>query len=216
VEKIYDFAANYQSDNEMKDYYDQNGYVSIKNGISREDIEEIVDDLTDIFSQFATDPENQIDSAIVNLDKSDKPKLHELHQVASKICSFGKVTSSLSKYVNAIYGKRVPQFNISSGFLLGIPKDERLVYNFHQESNYMKGFEDIFNIHYPLLRTSSIENGTMSVIAGTHKLKTLDFEKAKKSDNSYTDLVPVDIEHIKESFEERHNFLEVGDVLVFH
>lgn len=80
----------------------------------------------------------------------------------------------------------------------------------------MKGFEDIFNIHYPILRTSSIENGTMSVIAGSHKLKTLDFEKKRKSNNSNTDLVPVDIDEIKESFEEQHNYLEVGDVLIFH
>ncbi len=216
MEKIYDYPAEYLTDADMKIFYEQNGYISISNGISHGDISEIVDDLTHVFSPFASDSLHPIDSAIVDLDKRDKPKLHELQQVASKLSSFGKIASGLSKHVNAIYGGRVPQFDISSGFLLGIPKDERLVYNFHQESNYMKGFEDIFNIHYPLLRTSSIENGTMSVIAGSHKLKTLDFEKKRKSDNSYTDLVPVDIDQIKESFEERHNYLEVGDVLIFH
>jgi hypothetical protein len=216
VKKIYDYPAEYSRDEEIKDFYEQNGYVSIKNGISNGDIKEIVDDLTQIFSPFATDPEHPIDSAIVDLDKRDKPKLHELHYISSKLYSFAKIGSALSKYVNAIYGKRVPQFGITRGFLLSIPKDERLIYNFHQESNYMKGFEDIFNIHYPLLRTSVIENGTMSVIAGSHKLKTLDFERSRKSDNSYTDLVPVNIDQIKESFEERYNFLEVGDVLIFH
>mgnify|MGYP001304761879 FL=1 len=213
---IYDYPAEYTQDTYIKNFYDQNGYVSIKNGIPREDIEEIVDDLTQIFSPFATDPAYPIDSAIIDLDKHDKTKLHKLHQDASRLYSFSRIGSAVSNYVNAIHGKRIQQFNIACGFLLSIPKDERLTYNFHQESNYMKGFKDIFNIHYPLIRTSVVENGTMSVLAGSHKLKTLDFEKSRKSDNSYTDLVPVNIDQIKESCEERYNFLEVGDVLIFH
>jgi len=216
MNKIYDYPVKYASEDDIKDFYEKNGYVSIKNGIPTNDINEVISDLTLIFSPFATDHKHLIDSAIIDLDKRDKPKLYELYLVASKLFSFTKIGSSVSKYVNAIYGERVPQFNIGSGFLLGIPKDERLIYNHHQESNYMKGFDDIFNVHYPLLRTSVIENGTMSVLAGTHKLNTLNFEKSRKSNNSYTDLVPVDIDKIKESFEERHNFLEVGDVLLFH
>ena len=47
-------------------------------------------------------------------------------------------------------------------------------------------------------------------------MKTLDYDKSKKSTDSYTDLLPVNIDEIKESFEERYNFLEVGDVLIFH
>ena len=217
MQKIkYDYPAEYTRDMDIKNFYDQNGYVSIKNGISCENIKEIVDDLTQIFSPFATDLAYPIDSAIVDLDKRDKPKLFELHKVASRLCSFSRIGSAVSNYVNAIHGKRIHQFNITCGFLLGIPKDERLVYKFHQESSYIKGFEEIFNFHYPLIRTSVIENGTMSILAGSHKLKTLDFEKSQKYDNSYTDLVPVNIDQIKESCEERYIFLEVGDVIIFH
>ena len=216
VKKIYDYPVKYSSEVDMKIFYEKNGYISIKNGIPANDINEIINDLTHIFSPFATDHKYPIDSAIIALDKHDKPKLYELHLLASKLYSFTKIGSSLSTIVNAICGERVPQFNIGSGFLLGIPKDERLVYSYHQESNYMKGFNDIFNTHFPLLRTSVNENGTMSVLVGSHKLKTLNFEKSQKSSNYYTDLVPVDIDKIKESFEERYNFLEVGDVLLFH
>ena len=63
--------------------------------------------------------------------------------------------------IREISGNNNPVFEILSGLLLGISKDDRLVYNFHQESNYMKGFDDIVNIHYPLLRTSKVENGTI-------------------------------------------------------
>lgn len=216
MEKIYDYPVSYTNGDDIKNAYEKNGYVSIKNGISPEDIKEITNDLGQIFSPFATDPEYPIDSAIIDLDKCDKPKLYELHQIAEKLYSFSKIGSVLSTYINMICGERVPQFNIASGFLLSIPKDQRLVYNYHQESNYMKGFDDIFNIHYPLLRTSVIENGTMSVLAGSHKLETLDYSKERKNTDSYTDLIPLNIDEIKENFEERYNFLEVGDVLIFH
>lgn len=212
----YDYPVEYSEDMKIKKFYDENGYVSIKNGIPISNIHDIIDDLNQIFLPYATNKEYPIDSAIIELDKNDKVKLYELHQVACRLYSISKIGSSVSKYINAITGKRIHQFNISSAFLLSIPRDKRLVYDFHQESNFMRGFTDIFNIHYPLIRTSVVENGTMSILAGSHKLKTLDFKKSRKTSNSYTDLVPLDIDNIKKSYEERYNFLEVGDVLIFH
>jgi ectoine hydroxylase-related dioxygenase (phytanoyl-CoA dioxygenase family) len=94
--------------------------------------------------------------------------------------------------------------------------DDRLVYNFHQESNYMKGFSDIINVHYPLLRTSNAQNGTMSILPGTHKLGTLEYQKSRNSKDSYTDLLPKNMSEIIGSFPELHCYLEVGDVILFH
>lgn len=211
-----DVAANYADEHGMKKFYDENGYISIKNGVSAEDIRWIIDDLTAIFSPFSTNPQEPIDSAIIDLDKRDKPKLYELNLIASKLCSLERIGSVVAGYINAIAGKKVPQFHIATGMLLGIPRDNRLVYDYHQESNYMKGFDDIFNIHYPLLRSSVIENGTMSVLAGSHKLETLSYQKHQKTPDSYTDLTPSNIEKIKDSYEERYNILDPGDVLIFH
>ena len=74
----------------------------------------------------------------------------------------------------------------------------------------------IFNIHYPLLRKSTIKNGTMSVIPSSHKYGTLEYKKKKISNNSYTDLVPCNIEKITSELPEIHLELSLGDCVTFH
>lgn len=212
----YDYPVKYSKDVDLRNFYEENGFVSIKSGIPLEDINLIKKELEEVFTPFATDSKKPFDSAVIELDKNNKDQLYELHILASKLTSFSIVNSRISKYINAICGKPVPKFEINTGFLLGIPSDKRLVYDFHQESNYMKGFDNIFNIHYPLMRTSNLKNGTMSVLSGSHKLGTLNFKKSRISHNSYTDLIPEGIDKIKKSFNEVFNFLELGDVVIFH
>jgi hypothetical protein len=215
---VYDYPKVFSDDSELKNFYLENGYVSIKNGIPREDIDQIVSDINYILSPYASDKFSPIDSAIIHLDKNDKEKLYQLNMALAKLSSLAKIASVLSGYINTITGKKVPQTIVSNGLLLGIPKDDRLVYDYHQESNYMRGFENIFNVHYPLLRSSNYENGTMSVLPKSHKLGTLDFQKSSttEANNAKTNLIPVDIEKIQKNHEEIFNYLEIGDVVIFH
>ena len=41
----------------------------------------------------------------------------------------------------------------------------------------MKGFKNIYNVHYPLFRKSTVNNGTMSILDGPHRLGTMNYEK---------------------------------------
>ena len=178
--------------------------------------EKIEAELADTFSEFANDAKHPIDSAIINLDREDKPLLHELHMATTKLISLRSVFALLSDVVCDLSSRVEPIYEISGGYLLGIPTDTRLVYDFHQESNYMREFKEVFNFHFPLLRNSTRENGTMSVLAGSHKIGTVSFEKKRVSQNSYTNLVPTEIEKIQSEFPEVHCILEPGDCVVFH
>jgi hypothetical protein len=213
---ILNFARDFQSIEEMQNFYSDYGFVCLKKFIPLNLIENIVEDLRFIFSPFATDKLNPIDSGILNLDKNDKKLLHNLHLASEKSSSIKLMPGLFSDIMREISGINDPVFEILSGLLLGISKDDRLVYNYHQESNYMKGFSDIINIHYPLLRTSKVQNGTMSILPGTHKFGTLEYLKSRKSKDSYTDLLPKNISEIVDDFPELHCYLEVGDVLFFH
>jgi len=216
LEHQYDYPRVFEDSDAMKSFYDSNGYVSLKNGLPQDDLRSIANDLTEIFAPYATDASNLFDSAVIELDRTNKEKLHELHIVASRLSSIWKISSVVSEFIDQIYGKKRPQMIIDNAFMLGIPKDSRLVYDFHQESNYMKDFDDILNVHYPIFRTSNFENGTMSVLPGTHKLGTLDYEKSRSAKNSYTNLIPAGIDQITETNKELFNYLDVGDVLIFH
>ncbi len=213
---LIDFPREFQSTKEIRTFYNNYGYVTLKQHIPLEYIEDVVNDLTTIFEPYASDKQNPVDSAIINLDKKDKKRLHELHIVTSKLNSIKRLSFFLGKTVKSTSKQNTPVLEIASGFLLSIPKDSRLVYNFHQESSYMKGFSDISNIHYPLFRTSTVENGTMSILPGTHELTNLEYEKSRKSDDSYTDLIPKNINEVINDYPELHCNLKVGDVIFFH
>ena len=214
--KNVDHPRNFESQNELKQFYDNFGYVSVKNLIPEDLIQKVREDLKSVFEPYSVSKENPIDSAIIALDREDKPKLYELHSASSKMLSLRSVALILSDFLSNISHSSKPVFEKSCGWLLGIPQDTRLTYDFHQESNYMKDAGDIFNFHYPLCRTSTTQNGTMSILPSSHLYGTLDFEKKRVSQDSYTNLVPKDIEKISQEIPELHCQLDVGDCVVFH
>ena len=214
--KLIDLPRTFRSPEDVKLFYDKHGYVTLKAYIPSEYLDDVVRDLGAIFEPYSSESENPIDSGIIELDKNNQKRLYELHNAANKSTAFKFLSRFLSDVVRNISGITSPTLEIASGLLLSIPKDDRLVYDFHQESSYMKEFDDIFNIHYPLLRTSTIENGTMSILPGTHKLGVLEYEASRKSENSYTDLRPKRIEEIEATCAEFHCYLELGDVIIFH
>ena len=209
-------AKTYTSIEDLRWDFQRDGFVSIKALIPRGRLEKIEAELADTFSEFANDAKHPIDSAIINLDREDKALLHELHMATTKLISLRSVFALLSDVVCDLSSRVEPIYEISGGYLLGIPTDTRLVYDFHQESNYMREFKEVFNFHFPLLRNSTRENGTMSVLAGSHKIGTVSFEKKRVSQNSYTNLIPTEIEKIQSEFPEVHCILEPGDCVVFH
>ena len=214
--KLVDIARIFESELELQIFYNSFGYVTIKDAIPMEIISEIQYELECIFKPFAVDDDNPVDSAIINLNKNDKTKLYEIHTCASKLNCFKAVGVHLNQILKKISNNEMPIMEIASGFLLSIPNDKRLVYDFHQESNYMKGFGDIINIHYPIFRNSNLENGTMSLIPSCHNYGTLEFEKKRISKDSYTDLIPYKIEEITLKLPEFHCQLDLGDCVFFH
>lgn len=214
--KIIDLPRTFNSKAELQAFYKTYGYVTLKSLIPLALLQSVREDLISIFGHYGNDAENPVDSAIIHLDAVDRKKLYELHMAAVKCTSFKAISGFLANAIKDVSGVNKPVLEIASGFLLSIAKDNRLVYNFHQESNYMKGFDEIFNVHYPLFRTSTTKNGTMSVLPGSHQYGTLSFEKNRISNDSYTDLIPSDIESITQELPEFHCYLELGDCVIFH
>jgi ectoine hydroxylase-related dioxygenase (phytanoyl-CoA dioxygenase family) len=214
-ENLIDIPRTFESDESLQDFYQKFGYVTIKNLIPMDLIIEIQKELTEIFAPFAIDKNKSIDSAIIELDKHNKVKLYELHMAAGKAMSFKAVSVFVSKFFKKISGSKSPILELHSGFLLSIPKDTRLVYDYHQEAKYMKGFEELFNTHYPLFRTSTPHNGTMSILPSSNTYGTLPVVKKRASNDSFTNLIPSNIEEITSKLPELRCHLELGDCVIF-
>jgi len=56
----------------------------------------------------------------------------------------------------------------------------------------------------------------MSILPGSHYLGILGFNKKRSSNESYTDLIPTNIDEITREIPELRCYLENGDVVIFH
>lgn len=159
-----------------------------------------------------------IDSTIIGLNGSreGQEKLYAAHTSVSRLSVFSGFCDEMSQVANRIVGNGLPFAVIGSGFLLGLPDDTRLAYDYHQESSYMRGALDIMNVHFPFLRDSTTKNGTMSVLSGSHQQGHFETTKTREADNSYTNLVPINIEELVPKHQEVHLELRLGDVAFFH
>ena len=106
---------------------------------------------------------------------------------------FSKIFEKTSKIIN---GNSMPALQVQTGFGIFLPQDKRLVYNFHQEASYVRNYNDLTNILFPLFYKTSIRNGTTSVLDGSHKLGPLTYDKIRFSKNSYTTFLPKNIKKI--------------------
>jgi hypothetical protein len=198
-----------------RETYIADGYIVIKGLLSAAVLDELSEEALACFRCFSNDQTLNLSQIIQSLNKLEKTELHNAHKVADRLVGLSKLDSIFAEVCKELSNNVFPVISIAKGLLLGIPADERLVYDFHQESNYMFDFREIFNVHYPILGSSTILNGTMSVLKGSHCLGNLGFSESKRSSNSYTDKVPIEINEIKSNFVEVHCELERGDVLFF-
>ena len=87
---------------------------------------------------------------IVNLNNQNQPLLHKLHMKTSKRDIFKPIENLCSDVFKELFASA--EYNLvgdSAGYLLGLPVDSRLVYDFHQECHYMKGVNPNSNCPFP-------------------------------------------------------------------
>ena len=207
-------AKKFKNKSDMKKFYDECGWVVLKNYVKRSEIKDIQ---TSLDSFFYKNIKKNFLNSLVYLNKKNKKKLHKLHMQSSNLTSIKRVCTRLSEIQKILLGKKdILVYEISTTYALSLPKDKRLVYDYHQESNYMKKYGDILNIHFPIFHQSNFENGSMSALSKSHKLDNLNYNYKRKSNNSYTDMIPKNIKEIVKNYEEVLFELNVGDVVFFH
>jgi len=199
---------------ELTTMYIKFGYVIIKDAISKDVLRNFQNEVLTPFG-LSHNSSSTLSQGIIDMNDSDKIALHRAHNAANQLVCLSEFDSVFAGMVRELSGSSAPVYSITKAILLGIPNDERLVYNFHQESNFMHGFSNIFNFHFPFLNDATVENGTMSVLQGSNRLGNLQFRESKFSDDSYTNRIPTDIEEIQSEYVEIDCVLGLGDVLVF-
>ena len=213
MKKLINSKAYESLDDLCNDYLNQ-GYVSIKNLLDLNILNDFASELTSTLADLNNNNKSFSEN-VLDLDKNNRDKLYDFHNKSQNLFSLQALSKEI--YIVLKFLNKNKSINaLHNAYLLGIPKDKRLTYDFHQEGNYMKDLGHIYNIHFPIFQKSNENNGTMSLLIGSDKEGLLPFNKKRLSNDSYTDLVPKNIESLVEKYDEGICELEVGDCLIFN
>ena len=194
----------------MTTFYKKNGWQDVKNCIPQKLLKNFRKDLNNIAKE---NKYNNFNSLIVNLSKKNKNKLRDINILSNRLTSFLEICVYLKKFYKKYYNQS-NVYLIDAQLLPGLPKDKRLTYDYHQESNYKKNFKNILNIHFPVFFKSTKENGTMSSLTGTHQLGNIKKKKRERK-KGFTHLLPENINKIKSQYNENFHVLNCGDAVFF-
>lgn len=207
------------SESDLKELYEENGYVAIRNAISKTSLDRLRKDLITLVVGAHADYEDfsKVDRKLIQLNETDRPALHKLQIAATKLSSFYAIVSELHEYVAKVNPSEDHIFFKALGFVLGIPGSQRLAYDWHQDGTYHGNNtgEIVTHVWFPVFYPAKKENGTMSFLDRSHKLGLLEFENIKLEKNGYTTHKVAEIDSLVASHDELFCELELGDCLFF-
>ena len=114
-----------------------------------------------------------LDKILLDILKIDNKLIGELYDTVSYSSSFLKLVSDsdIEEYVRSLLelSKRNTIYSWTHRVRIDAPKDERRTYGWHQEIFYTIPETKFIQTWCPLIRDTTIENGTIEVCEGSHK-----------------------------------------------
>ena len=198
--------------------YKDNGYIVVKNAISKKSLVRLQNDLISLFAKHYPDVKDalSLDAKIIDINKTDTASLHKLQIAATKLSSFYSLAGQIHDYLVEISPPLSNLFFTGLGYVFGIPGSQRLAYDWHQDGTYHEGKNrTTIHVWFPIFYPVSIENGAMSLLENSHKLGLLDFEKFKFQNDGYTTNKVAGMEDILKTHRELFCGMDVGDCMFF-
>lgn len=203
---------------DVSSLYKTNGYVTVKDAISKEAIGRLQADLISLFkNKFGVvQSAKELDKTIIDLEKSNPSVLYDMQIAATRLSSLYAISGEIYEFLAQIASPQRDVFLNAVGFLYGIPASRRLSYDWHQDGTYHQGGGDTtIHVWFPIFYPATFENGAMSLLEGSHNLGLLDFSKCKFEDNGYTTNRVVNIEKQAQNHQELICEMSTGDCMFF-
>jgi hypothetical protein len=156
-----------------------------------------------------------IHATCARLATEDKPLLYRIFVCAGRAVALDGLKSDCLRWAELLHPGRA-YVSPSSSVLFAPPRDERLSYGWHQEISYTPGFKNLINFWFPVFDAATRQNGTMSVLLGSHRHGALPYTEQKPSPDGYKSRVPVNIDEMLQAHPEFHCEVRTGDLIIFH
>lgn len=202
-------------DQEFLNTFERDGYVVLHNFLSEAALEPMRQSVRSIFAAYAEDGEDMF-ATIERLATDEKPLFYRIYKfIAKTFVSLYPVRLECLPIAQRLLGGKI-HIDIGSAVIFALPDDNRLTWDWHQETTYDPDMPDAIHFNFPIFEPATVENGTMSVLPGSHKLGTLPYDKVQLSADAATSLVPRGMDKIVKDYPEVRFTAKLGDVAVFH
>jgi len=198
---------------ELRSALERDGYFIRSDAVPQELVAALRESLTRLLEPEGR-PGESIFETITRLHRGGDQTLYRLHELSNKLTAMNSLREACATWARAVLGPGRLLVDVNSHVIFSIPEDERSQWSWHQESTY-----DVFkgagiNFCLPVFEPATRENGTMSLLKGSHKLGPLPYDKHRPPNGSTT-LLPRGVDRIAAAHEEVHFLAEPGDLIGF-
>ncbi|MBV1900401.1 MAG: phytanoyl-CoA dioxygenase family protein [Kordiimonadaceae bacterium] len=168
-----------------------------------------------ILAAFSVETVADLHAAVGAMDQDDQAGLYMRYQCIGRSIALLALVTKIGAYYAKQHGNAQVAL-MDANVLFGLPRDERLAHDWHQEEPYYPGLNnDVITFWFPVMEAASPEIGTMSILEGSHTEGLLPYHRDQKS-GGLTELVPKNISEIEPCYPVYSCDLELGDVFMFH
>ena len=202
--------------NSLINKYEKNGFVILKNFITKKEINNFEKILFLIYSNNLKLDVNRKNVHKVIIAKEKDGFYDQLYLCYKKYIASQPYKDIQKKF--SLFSRKIFKTNykyLNSGMAIGIMSSKRTAYDWHQEQSYYN-IKNTIHFQFPIISPATKINGTMSVLKSSHNLgeikKTKNIKLTKKSINTFK---PTNINSIKKNFKEIFITMKLGDVCMF-
>jgi len=233
IEQSENSYVNNSISNKHIQFYNQNGYLIIKNTLSNKSLEKFISSTLKAFmlqakkcgynsidniKDFSDDKLDAMDSVIGYLLQNDRHAFDEGNKILASLLS--PILIQFNEKLNKIYSKLLNTDKetlalYGPSLLVKSPGINEGIYTWHTEAHWFPKRRNFLNIWFPFIREHDIHSGTMYILPGSHKNNDWQFSEYRQKNDGRFDFVQYDIPNNElQSYDEMPIKISIGDILI--
>mgnify|MGYP006079122287 CR=1 FL=1 len=215
---------------EQKNCFDVNGYLIIKNYFTKKELDDFKEMLrrliqtalvrcSSINSEIKLDMYDgkEFDEGLLKLESIDHNIISNIYDTIPNTPEFLRIVSkeTTSNYINQLSNRDIdtPLFATYNRCRLDLPKDDRRNVKWHQEVFYSIPKSEFLQTWSPLIRDTTIENGSIEICPTSHKngIANQSYDPDSNTPTPYT----VEEKEI-EKYHPLRTEMKLGDFMIFN
>jgi ectoine hydroxylase-related dioxygenase (phytanoyl-CoA dioxygenase family) len=215
------------------EFYEENGYLIIKNSISKEKLENFISSALKVFmlqakkSGYKNDPIKTnsskdklaaMDEVVGYLIDNDRHSFDEGNKILAS--NLSSILIQFNEKINDIYSKLLDVDKeilslYGPSLLVKKPLNSEGIYTWHTEAHWFPKRRNFLNIWFPFIRKHDSNSGTMFILPGSHKKPDWQFSEYKQSNAGRFDFAQYDIPSSElKNYEEMPVNISIGDMII--